>query len=636
MTPTLIYDGRCSFCKIWVNYWRVMTGDQVLYAPSQDVGAQYPQISTEDFKRSVWLVYPDGERFSGAEAVFRLMAHVRGKRWPLLAYQHVAGFRFLTESAYNFIAGHRSLFYWVTRILWGRKIEPASYRRVRSVLLRGLGIVYLLAFGALLPQILGLIGEHGILPARSFLESIESQIGAARYQMFPTLAWLNSSDTFLRGMCWAGIALSVALLIRVFPIAAVLGLFALYLSMDTVGQTFLSFQWDALLLEAGFAAILLTPLGMRPRYTTAPSRVGIWVMRFLAFRLMLESGLVKLLSGDPTWRNLTALTFHYETQPLPTPLSWYAHHLPVAFQTASVAGVFAVELGVPFLFLMPRLPRIIGAWITIVFQLIIAATGNYTFFNVLTILLCFSLFDDQHLGRFIPALQRGGTRGPYGGRRRAAYRSDPEGGPDAKNHPVAGSPAFSGEKQPIQKTLGVAAGALLIGIGVVQLVTMFGVAETVPEPVSWIVDQAAIHRVVNQYGLFAVMTTSRPEIVIEGSNDGLEWKAYEFKFKPGDVDQAPRWVAPYHPRLDWQMWFAALSNYRSNRWFSPFMLRLLEGSPDVLGLLAKNPFPDKPPHLVRAVIYEYHFSDVQTRRSTGAWWTRQPLGVYFPAASLRQ
>jgi predicted DCC family thiol-disulfide oxidoreductase YuxK len=607
MVPTLIYDGHCGFCKIWVNYWRRLTGDRVLYSSSQSAGPQYPQISPDDFKRSVWLVYPDGARFSGAQAVFRLMSQGGGSDWPLVAYQRIPGVAAVAEAAYNFVAGHRELFYWVTRIFWGKTIEPPSHRWSRAMLLHGLALVYFLAFAALLPQILGLIGQRGILPAGEYLQDISSQIGSARYAMFPTLTWLNSSDGLLSGMCWAGIALSAVLLFRVAPAAAVPALYVLYLSIDTVGQTFLSFQWDALLLEAGFAAILLAPRGWRPRYATEPRRIGIWVMRFLVFRLMLESGMVKLLSGDPTWRNLTALNFHYETQPLPTPLGWYAHQMSPGVQAASVFAVFVLELAVPFLFLMPRLPRIAGAWATIVFQLIIAATGNYTFFNLLAIVLGFSLFDDQHLRRFVPLRLR-----------RPARSRTP-------------TPKRGG----LSAALAVVTGSTVIGVGLLQLVTMVGVPRTLPPPVASVVEYARIYHVANRYGLFAVMTTARPEIVLEGSNDGMTWEVYEFKFKPGDVNQAPQWIAPYHPRLDWQMWFAALSNYRDNPWFSRFMIRILEGSPEVLDLLAHNPFPGKPPRLVRAVVYDYHFSDSTTLRITGAWWTRRPLGVYFPAVSLR-
>jgi hypothetical protein len=434
--------------------------------------------------------------------------------------------------------------------------------------------VYLIAFVSLAPQIIGLIGQHGILPTQDY------------------------SDTSLLVMCWSGAALAVGLILEILPVPAAIGLYVLYLWLDLAGQDFLSFQWDALLLETGFAAILLAPFGFRPSYSQQPSMVALWVQRFLVFRLMIESGLVKLLSGDPTWRNLTALDFHFETQPLPTPPAWYAHHLPESVHKFSTVGVFAVEIAVPFLFLMPRRLRIIGAWITIVFQLLIAVTGNYTFFNVLTIVLCITLLDDQHLRRFIPMRfqQRAGTR--------------------------------VGSMRPWRPVV-AAVGMLIIIAGLVQLFSMVGWMDRIPIPFQRF-------QIVNRYGLFAVMTTSRTEIIIEGSNDGQEWKPYEFRYKPGDSNRPPRWVAPYQPRLDWQMWFAALGSYQDSPWFEALILRLLEGSPDVLALLDKNPFPDKPPRFLRAVAYDYHFSDPATRRATGAWWTRQQFGTYFPEVSLRR
>ena len=460
----------------------------------------------------------------------------------------------------------------------------------RSVFLRGLAMTYLIAFASFLPQVDGLIGSKGILPVSDYLESIDSQYFDTGYALFPTLAWFDSSDRFLHLMIWAGIVLAILLFLRIVPLVAAIGLWVLYLSLDTVGQIFFSFQWDALLLETGFAAILLTPWGLRPLYRNPPPRMAIWLFRFLIFRLTLESGAVKLLSGDPTWRSLTALNYHYETQPLPTPPAWFAHHLPAFVQKISVIGVFAIELVVPFLFLTTRPLRRVGALITIAFQCLIAFTGNYTFFNLLTIVLCFvTLFDNAE-------------------------------------------PAEPRWSRWVVSTASVA----LIALGLLQLLMMSGISRTTPERLALIDFRAQTFHIVNRYGLFAVMTTARPEIIIEGSDDGENWKAYEFKYKPGDMNRPLAWVAPYQPRLDWQMWFAALSNYRDNPWFPQLLRRLLEGSPDVLNLLAVNPFPNKPPRLVRATTYDYHFSDAPARRRTGAIWTRRYLGEYFPVVSLKQ
>jgi predicted DCC family thiol-disulfide oxidoreductase YuxK len=598
--PLLLYDGHCGFCGIWVRYWQRLTGGRVAYAPAQEAAAQFPEISSEDFKRSVWLVQPDGTRFSGARAAFELMAHAPGKTWPLWWYRHVPGFASLAESSYRQIAGHRDFFYGVTRLFWGREIYPSTWRLTRSVFLKGLAIVFLVAFLSMIPQIAGLIGQNGISPIGEYLEFVRSHTGLERYWLLPSLTWLHSSDAFLLAICWAGSGLAVALLLGFAPLYALIGLFVLYLSIVSAGQEFLSFQWDVLLLEAAFAAMLIAPRAILPRHARPAGMLGIWVLRLLTFRLMLESGLVKLLSGDPSWRHLTALNFHYETQPLPTPLGWYAHQLPDWFQKLSTGGVFAMELVVPFLFLMPRRLRIIGAWMTIVFQLLIAATGNYTFFNLLTIVLCLTMFDDRHLQRFLPE----------------------------KVH------ITTSQAVPHRRTANIAAGVLM-ALGLLQLGQTSGVLPEMPEPVSLVLASAENLHVVNGYGLFAVMTTSRPEIIIEGSNDGENWQSYDFKYKAGGLHDAPHWAAPYQPRLDWQMWFVALSGYPDSPWFGRLAGRLLEGSPPVIALLARNPFPDKPPQYIRASLYEYRFTSLSERRATGNWWARTYAGPYLPAVRLR-
>ena len=485
--------------------------------------------------------------------------------------------------------------YRITRFLWGKRVEPVSYALTRSLFLRGLAGIYLMAFLSLPPQILGLMGKKGIAPACDYLGAVHSAYGSAAYSLVPTLAWFSCSDGSLLVMSWVGVVLSLLLLIGIVPMVGAVGLYILYLSIVGIGQPFFPFQWDALILETGFSAILVTPFGIWPKWSKATSPIGTWVLRLVVFRLMLESGMVKLLSGDPNWKNLTALNVHYETQPLPTPLAWYAHQLPAWFQRFSVGTVFAVELVVPFLFLMPRKLRISGAWITIGFQLLIALTGNYTFFNFLTMVLCISLFDDQH----VRALLRIGRQAEAPGSALKRFR-----------------------------LVTIPVGILLITLGLLQLSTMLGFPRTFPQPVASLNFQAQTFQVVNRYGLFAVMTTMRPEIVIEGSDDGVEWKPYEFKFKAGDVRRPLRWVAPYQPRLDWQMWFAALEGV-PEPWFTQFVLRLKESAPEVLRLLDSNPFPDHSPQHIRALLYDYRFTDSMTRRTTGAIWTRQVIRQLF-------
>ncbi len=585
MKPTLIYDGRCGFCKIWIHYWRQLTGDRVEYAPSQEVGNLYPQIPPEAFKESVQLVRPDGTVASGARAVYETLRMQK-------IYESSRVIAGVSEAAYRFIAHHRDLFYQVTRFTFGTRIEPARFTGTQWLFLRVLAVIYAIAFASLGVQITGLIGEQGILPLTDYLKAAGQTFGAARFFAAPTVFWFNSTDDMLRAICWTGVALSVLLFAGKLQRLMLALLFILYLSLSAAGQDFLTFQWDALLIEAGFLAIFL-----------GRSRIVVWLFRLLVFRLIFLSGGVKLLSRDPSWASLDAMSFHYHTQPLPTVLAWYADKLPDWFQRDSTLLVLVIELGMPFLIFAPRRMRMFGAAFIMGLQVLILLTGNYGFFNILTLALCLFLFDDRALRRFIP--------------RRLRER--------AQNPVLMGRWA--------RAALGVVA-AVIAFFGLMRIVEM--TIGALPEPLLFFSRAAAPFQIVNSYGLFAVMTTTRPEIIVEGSNDGDTWLAYEFRYKPGDPQRAPRWVAPYQPRLDWQMWFAALGNFRSNLWFVAFGERLLENSRPVLGLLAKNPFPEHPPRYIRAMLYQYSFTDWNTRRRTGAWWKREPLGVYLPPIGLRE
>jgi hypothetical protein len=311
---------------------------------------------------------------------------------------------------------------------------------------------------------------------------------------------------------------------------------------------------------------------------------------------MLSSGVVKLSSGDAAWRSLAALRVHYETQPLPPWTAWFLHQLPAWFQTASCVFLFFVELAVPFLFFAPRRLRHFACGLTVLLQVLIAATGNYAFFNLLTVSLAVLLLDDSAFPR----------------RWRESAQSS------------AGTARWP------RWVLGPVA-VVLFAASSVPFAAALGLREAVPQPLVSVYRLLSPLRSANGYGLFAVMTTSRPEIVLEGSRDGIVWKPYEFRWKPGEVLSRPRFVAPHQPRLDWQMWFAALGTYRENPWLVRVLGRLLEGSPEVLGLLAENPFPDEPPRFVRAALYDYRFTDPAERRRSGAWWRRAEKGLYIPA-----
>jgi lipase maturation factor 1 len=478
------------------------------------------------------------------------------------------------------------------------------------VFVRALALVYLIAFLSLRVQILGLFGSQGILPVTELLTAVADRLGPERYWVLPTLAWLDAGDATLTRLCDVGAVLALVVVAGFAPGPCLLALWALYLSLVVVGRVFLSFQWDMLLLEAGLLAVLVAPWSLRPALATlrSPPWLGVWLLRWLLFRLMFASGVVKLLHDDPslpTWHQLTALTYHFETQCLPPWTAWYAHHLPLWWQRFSCAVMFVVELAVPFLIFGPRVARLTAGVIFIAFQLLIVVTGNYTFFNWLTIALCLPLFDDRALRRVLPE-------------------------------------RLVGEGTAVPRPPGIARGLLATPLAVLLLVAgtaafaqqMLG-RSAVPAAGRQVLEWLAPVRSVNGYGLFARMTTVRNEIVIEGSRDGTTWTPYELTWKPGDVMRRPTFVAPHQPRLDWQMWFAALTPYRANpeQWFARLLARLLEGSPEVVALFAANPFPDEPPRHVRAVVYEYHFSEWGA--AAGGWWRREPRGTYAPVLTRR-
>jgi hypothetical protein len=486
----------------------------------------------------------------------------------------------------------------------------STYAVTSWIFIRLLGLAYLFAFWSLAQQVLGLIGHDGILPAADYMAALRSamesrQIGWARFHLLPTLCWWSTSDAFLEGLAAGGAVLSALLVLGVAPGLMLPLLWMAYLSLSIVGRDFLSYQWDALLLETGLLAL---PLGRltaldRPSRAVDPPRLARWLLWWLLFRLMLGSGLVKVASGDAAWSNLTALAVHYETQPLPTPLAWYASHLPLWFHMASTAVVLGVELVVPWLIFVPGRLRTLSALALVVLQGLIALTGNYAFFNLLTAALCLMLLDDASLRWVVSALP---TRRSSGA-------------------PWAGWPAWSAA------TL---VAALTLPLSVLGLANQIGVAvpgSPVADPLARVMDPL---RSVNPYGLFAVMTTTRSEIIVEGSNDGLRWRAYEFFDKVGDERRRPPLVAPFQPRLDWQMWFAALGQYEREPWFHAFCLRLLTGSPSVLRLLKGDPFGGRPPKFVRGTLYLYRFAGARAHFETGAWWTRSQIGAYTPILSL--
>ncbi|OGR87827.1 MAG: hypothetical protein A3A86_07850 [Elusimicrobia bacterium RIFCSPLOWO2_01_FULL_60_11] len=603
--PLMLYDGDCGFCGRWIERWKRRTGDAVDYSPAPD------PIT------AVQLVLEDGQIIEGAQAVFKSLSYAPGRGLGLWAYENLPWFAEASELVYGIVARHRAFFSKLTDLLWGKSVEPPEYFASSWLFMRALGVINLIAFLSLGSQIDGLIGSGGILPLAPWLEAVKNQYGAEAHRILPTLFWLNSSDRAILLSCKTGAALSALLVLDLAPWFIPAALWALYLSLSLACREFLGFQWDILLLEINFLAIFLNPPRLWPRFInrSGPSCAVLFILHLVLFKLMFQSGWVKLLSGDPLWRGLTALTVHYETQPIPTWLGWYAHQLPVGFQRFSCLAMFGIELVLPFFIFFPRRMKLTAFSGLAGLQVLILLTGNYCFFNLMAIALCLLLLDDHILGRFFPRALLA----------RLADRDKtllPR-----KNFTIGMNNTRMGLLAPVA--------ALLIFLNAVQITGTFR-RRDYPAWMRTVLEPAAALRTVNSYGLFAVMTPSRPEIVIEGSNDGKEWKEYGFKWKPGDLSRRPPFVAPHQPRADWQMWFAALGDARQNPWFVNLIARLLEGSPPALALLDKNPFPDSPPLVIRATLFDYHFTDAAEKKAGGKWWKREPLRPYCPPLSLRR
>jgi uncharacterized membrane protein YphA (DoxX/SURF4 family) len=480
--------------------------------------------------------------------------------------------------------------------------HPSAYRLAIWLFLRGLAATYAIAFLALAIQLPGLLGSRGILPIAEALVVGRANLGFSRYYQAPSIFWwLGGNDLLLQFFAWMGVLLAVLLFFDLAPAGIALLLWALYLSFVSLGRDFFFFQWDSLLLEAGLLAILVAPWRLRPQFGTAPSPpplAQLW-LQWLLFRVIFLSGVVKLASGDTAWRALTALQYHYETQPLPSPLSWFFFHLPLPFHELSTFLVLAIELAIPFFFVAGRLGRLFAFTLLVLLQLFILLTGNHAFYNWLTLVLCFALLDDSLLGRVLPRLCLATLPPPL-----------------------------------LQRRLSPILAGLLFLLSLPLFVAVLGVR--LPPPLEIVLRSISPFRSVNDYGAFAVMTTRRPEIVIEGSRDGISWLPYPFRWKPGELRKMPAFVAPYQPRLDWQMWFAALNGAERTPWFPRLVLRLLEGSPQVAALFASNPFPGTPPTYLRALLYDYRFSSWGELQHTGAWWQRYLIGIYLPPCALRR
>jgi hypothetical protein len=472
--------------------------------------------------------------------------------------------------------------------------DRPNYDLTAFLFLRLLGLIYFFAFVSFAVQAAGLIGSHGILPLHEMVDGIARHSGLERFYLMPMLFWWNASDAAIQWTCWGGVGFSLLLIFNLLPRLSLGLLFVLYLSLLYGGQDFMSYQWDTYLLESGFLGLLLS-------YSTRPA---VWLLRWLLFRFMFMSGMVKLLSGDPNWWGLSALAYHFFTQPLPTPIAWYAAQLPLGLLRFATGTMLVIELVLPFLIFCPRRLRFAAGLGFLLLQSLILLTGNYNWFNLQTMLLCLLLFDDAALRRILPRVLIGWL--------------------DARIRPS--TPGAS------SRALLRVLACLLVFCSLVQMDIRFG--GNPPLLIQAVDGLIAPLHAVNPYGLFAVMTTERNEIIIEGSSDGVAWRPYEFRYKPGDVTRPPPWNIPHQPRLDWQMWFASLDDPRQLAWFARFLQRLLENQPAVIGLLQSNPFPHEPPKYIRAQFYQYTFAD-RDQKLNGRWWNRRLMGAYFPEAHLR-
>jgi hypothetical protein len=465
-----------------------------------------------------------------------------------------------------------------------------NYWYSRFVFERGLALIYFVAFVAAVNQFVPLLGERGLMPAAQFVREVP-------FRSSPSLFYLRATDTVFRAAAWTGVGLSLLALSGLVQWRSGIGagvvwglLWMLYLSFVNVGQTFYAFGWESLLCEVGFFTIFAGASN------TPPQALLNWVYRWTLFRLMFGAGLIKI-RGDSCWRDLTCLDYYFETQPMPNPLSWYFHWLPRRVLHGGVAFNHFVELIVPFGYFLPQPYAGIAGLITIAFQATLIISGNLSWLNYLTIVLAFTTLDNRFLSWLPISL-----------------------------------PAFRPE--PMTQRILTYALAVLVGLlslpPVMNMLSPGQVMNTAFNPL----------QIVNTYGAFGSVTKERNEIIVEGTadaqpTDATTWREYQFKGKPGDPAWRPPLVAPYHMRLDWLMWFAAMGSAQDEPWFAGLIAHLLEGDRATLGLLRTNPFPDRPPVWIRAELYRYRFTTPAEHRATGRWWTRERIADYFPAVCLR-
>ncbi len=544
----------------------------------------------------------------------------------------------------------------------------------RWIFLRALALIYFSAFFSLLFQVRGLIGPNGLLPANQYLPRVAHAFGPLRFWYAPTLLWLSSGSHMLMAICWVGLAASVLAALNLWPRLNFFICFVCYLSFIGAAQDFASYQSDGMLLAAGFLVLFLAPRGVLPGWglRSIPIRAARLLLIWEWFRIYFESGVAKLVSGDPTWRNFTAMYHYYQNGPLPTWIGWYLQHLPHWFQKATAGATLVMELGIVFLAFLPRRWRIFCFCFVTAWQIGVILTANYAFLNYLVLALGILLLEDQTLLRFVPARWRKGFRIPRKEAEpvSAPERIAPEEIQEPTEIPASAESSEAGERPAAAAGTAMAEGPAPEAAAPAQAESPAPAGFALPRPPRWRrtlralrVDFVAVmlcwvlyattlpaiqlfwhgvplpeqpayalapFRIANRYGLFAIMTRHRYLIEFQGSDDGVHWKAYPYRYQPQNVHQAPGIYAPYQPRFDWNMWFASLGGWRQYPYVVNAEASLLTDDQAVIHLFAGNPFPSAPPRYVRAVVWQYRFSTPRQKRTQGIWWTRKLLGIYAP------
>ena len=617
--PVLYWDADCNFCRRWVERWKADSGTAVDYCTLQSAPPEVVAAAGGVPFQRVVLTRPDGSICAGAAAALgAAAAGGREGRCAAKLYASCAPFRFVADRGYAWVAAHRPVCGMLTNLLWGSDTLRPTYQISGYFFPRLVGLVFLFAFLSLWVQVDGLVGSSGILPVAEHLAAVQSHFATnpaagSKWLQMPTLLWFGASDTALHAWLALGTVASLFLVVGLFPALSAFVAWLCYLSFAAAVPVFLNFQWDALLLETGLLTVFYVSWTRYLRFgASAPSRIGRLLVWWLLFRLMFQSGIVKLYgfdaSGHNAWLDGTALDFHYFTQPIPVWTSWWIAQLPGWFHIVSLIGVFAIELIAPFFIAGPRRLRMAACLAFAGLMVLIMLSGHYGFFNLLALALCVSLVDDSWWPRFLR-------------QRLPAQRS-----PDAPSWP-----------ERVHRWLAPWFAVIIVILTTAQLLLVLRVVN--PQTVMPLIAPTAALRSANSYGLFSVMTTERPEITIEASADGTTWTPYVFRYKMDPANTQMPFLVPHMPRLDWQMWFAALE-YRSSgqppAWIMPLLARLQERSPAVLGLLEPGGASESAPRFFRLRLDLLTFTEPSERKNGGSYWTTEHLPSYTIQGSLQR